>query len=65
MNSKPTIDIINIVDHDDGTASIEMDISDEFIAFYLEATGREEFVEEEFQEFFIEALKHSLETEDV
>ena len=54
------IDVISITDHDDGSATIDLEISDEGMKIFLDISGLEEFDQDEFQKFFIHAIENYL-----
>lgn len=53
--------ILDVVEQEDGTAIINIDLGDEFITWFCEHHGLEKFDEEFFQDWFIDSLTQGLE----
>ena len=59
----PPIVVIDTTENDDGTMSVRLDVSDEFIEWFLETEGLEEWDDDYFQDWFIEAIRETLDAE--
>jgi len=53
--------ILDVVEQEDGTAIINIDLGDEFITWFCEHHGLEKFDEELFQDWFVDSLTQGLE----
>lgn len=53
--------ILDVVEQEDGTAIINIDLGDEFITWFCEHYGLEKFDEELFQDWFVDSLTQGLE----
>lgn len=62
-NEIHNITVIDVVDNDDGTATINLDISDEFIDWFKKKEGLKRWSQKRFEKFFIRALTIYLEEE--
>jgi len=58
-----TVKVVRITENSDGSADLELDLSEEFVEDYLKITGQTEFDEDDFRKFFLEAIKTSIENE--
>ena len=57
MQPPTTIRVIEITENEDGTANVILDLSDEFISFFCNLKGLQEFDKELFNEWFLEAIQ--------
>ena len=57
MQPPTTIKIIEITENEDGTANVVLDLSDEFISFFCNFKGLQEFDRDIFNEWFLEAIQ--------
>lgn len=53
--------VLDVVDQEDGSAIINIDLGDEFIIWFCEHYGLEKFDKQFFQDWFIDALTQGLE----
>jgi len=60
----PTIKVIDVVDNEDGSANVNLELSDEFIELFCELEGLTEFSKEKFDAWFIEALSEAVKKEN-
>jgi|TARA_Y100000310_G_scaffold150201_3_gene149626 hypothetical protein len=49
-----------VIEHEDGTATIVFDASDEFYDWWIEDQELEEFDQEKFEAWFIDSLKKGM-----
>lgn len=49
--------IVEITENEDGTANVIMDLPDEFISFFCNLKGLQEFDKDVFNEWFLEAIQ--------
>ncbi len=61
---KNAFHILNVKDNPDGTADVTVDLSDEFIGWYIKEYNLEEFDQKHFEEWMIEALIYKLDEEE-
>lgn len=52
--------VLDIVDQEDGTALVYFDLGEDFIKWFCEYQGVENFDKEIFQEWFLKAVENSL-----
>lgn len=62
MQPPTTIKIIEITENEDGTANVVLDLSDEFISFFCNFKGLQEFDRDIFNEWFLEAIQTAVDT---
>lgn len=60
----PIIVVLDVVDEPDGTATIRLDVSDEFIEKFLKTEGLDEWDDDYFQDWFMKALEETLNAEE-
>jgi hypothetical protein len=53
----PPFRIEEILNNEDGTDTVVMDLSDEFVSFFCDLKGIQEFDKELFNEWFLEAIQ--------
>lgn len=53
--------VLDVVDQEDGSAIINIDLGDEFISWFCEHYGLGKFDKEFFQDWFVDALTQGLE----
>ena len=51
------VEILSITQNEDGSADMEIDVDEKFLARYKLATGKTEVVDEEVAEWFLNTLK--------
>ena len=56
----PPFRIEEILNNEDGTATVVMDLSDEFVSFFCDLKGIPKFDKELFNEWFLEILQAHL-----
>lgn len=55
------IKILDVIDQEDGSAIVQMDLDDEFISWFCEHYGLDKFDKQFFQDWFIHAITQGLE----
>ena len=60
QNENLSIEVKEMVEHDDGSATIMFDVDDAFCDWWLRDQGLEEFNQDAFDAWFIDALKKGL-----
>lgn len=58
------IHVISIDDNEDGSANIQLDLSNEFITWFKEVQGLKRFSKKRFNKWFISALEEALVLEE-
>jgi len=53
--------ILEIVDNEDGSATVQFDVSDDFVVWFCEHHKIEKFDQELFQKWIIESLEPAIE----
>ena len=56
----PHIYVVSITDLPDGTAHVQLEVSDEFVALFKEHYGIEEWDRDKFQSWFVAALDETV-----
>ena len=56
----PQIHVISVTDLPDGTAHVQLDVSDEFVLWFKEYHGIAEWDQEKFQSWFVAALDETV-----
>ena len=57
-NTNFTLQVIDVVDNPDGTATINFDVSDEFIAWFKKDQGLKRWSQKRFQKWAIEGIEN-------
>ena len=53
--------VLDVVDQEDGSALVQLDLDDEFISWFCERYGLEKFDKQFFQDWFVDSLTQGLE----
>lgn len=59
------IKILDIVDQEDGSGIVQLELTDEFIALFCELEDIKEFSQEKFQDWFIKVLTEAIDKEKI
>jgi len=60
QNTNFKITVEEVIEHEDGSATVVFEASDEFYDWWLKEEGLEEFDQTRFQEWFIKSVKAGL-----
>lgn len=55
------IEVLNIIDQEDGSAELQIEIDEEFRHWIMKCTGMKKWSNKKFQDFIIKAIEKKLE----
>jgi len=58
--SKFSIDVLEVIDNPDGTATLNLDVSDEFVAWFKEDQDLKRWSQKRFEKWVIEGLENAI-----